>query len=317
MAVALGIFDKHNLRPGSQFGKSLMIGIPFASLIGGVGTPAGSSINILGLTMIEQNGGPRIPFLHWMAIGIPMVIILLPIAAWILARFFPAEIKSVGDISDIQHERSLLGPVTAGEWKVIAIMSAMIVCWILSTWVRAFDTVLVGVVGACIMFMPGIRLFSWKEAEQATGWEALMMIGAVTSLGALSSSSGLAKWLVGSALGGLHEWSVFGILLLISTFTVFIHLMLPVNPVIPAVMIAPIMLLASAVGRNPALYALPVVFTASCAFLLPLDSVPLVTYSKGYYKIFDMFLPGLVLSIAWVIVMSTLVMVIGPAIGLL
>jgi solute carrier family 13 (sodium-dependent dicarboxylate transporter), member 2/3/5 len=317
MAVALGIFEKINLRPGSPFGKAVMIGIPIASLIGGVGTPAGSSINILGLIMIEQNGGPRIPFLHWMAIGMPMVIILLPIAAWILLRFFPPEIKTIGDVSELQYERAQLGPVSGPEWKVIGIMAAMILCWILSTWIRAFDTVLVGVCGACIMFMPGIRLFTWKEAEKSTGWEALMMIGAVTSLGALSSSSGLAKWLVGAALGGLDEWSVVGILTLISAFTVVIHLMLPVNPVIPAVMIPPIMLLATAAGRNPALYALPVVFTASCAFLLPLDSVPLVTYSKGYYKIFDMFLPGFLLSIVWVIVIVILLVTIGPLIGLI
>ena len=318
MAIALGIFDKLGLQPGrSQFGKAVMIGIPIASLIGGVGTPAGSSINVLGLVMIEQNGGPHIPFLHWMAIGIPMVIIMLPVAAWVLLKFFPPEIKTIGSISDIQRERSLMGPIKASEWKVIGIMSAMIVFWILSTWVRAFDTVLVGVCGACLMFMPGIKLFTWKEAQDSTGWDVLMMIGAVSSLGALSSSSGLAKWLVGASLGGLQDWSVLGILALISAFTVIIHLMLPVNPVIPAVMVPPIMLLAAAAGKNPALYALPVVFTASCAFLLPLDAVPLVTYSKGYYRIFDMFLPGLVLSVIWVIVLVAILMVVGPMIGLI
>jgi len=40
------------------------------------------------------------------------------------------------------------------------------------------------------------------------------MLGGVTSIGALSSSSGLAKWLVGSTLGGLEHWSVLGILVL-------------------------------------------------------------------------------------------------------
>ena len=68
--------------------------------------------------------------------------------------------------------------------------------------------------------------------------------------------------------------------------------MLPIAPVINAVMIPPIMVLGAAAGVNPALYALPVIFTASCAFLLPLDAVPLVTYSRGYYRMFDMLPAG-------------------------
>jgi sodium-dependent dicarboxylate transporter 2/3/5 len=65
------------------------------------------------------------------------------------------------------------------------------------------------------------------------------------------------------------------------------------------------------------LFALPVIFSASCAFLLPLDAVPLVTFGKGYYRMFDMLPAGTVLSLVWVIVMTLLLVVIGPLIGLL
>ncbi len=82
-------------------------------------------------------------------------------------------------------------------------------------------------------------------------------------------------------------------------------------------MIPPIMVLGKAAGVNPALYALPVIFTASCAFLLPLDAVPLVTYSKGYYKVFDMFVPGLIISAIWVVLMTAVLLLIGPMVGLL
>ncbi len=58
-------------------------------------------------------------------------------------------------------------------------------------------------------------------------------------------------------LRGLEEWSAVNIVALVSAFTVVIHL------------------------------ALPIAFTASCAFLLPLDAVPLVTYTKGYYRMLD------------------------------
>jgi sodium-dependent dicarboxylate transporter 2/3/5 len=167
------------------------------------------------------------------------------------------------------------------------------------------------------MFLPGIKLFSWKEVQNATGWDALLMIGGVTSLGAASARTGLAKWLAVSVLGGLEDWNIVLVLVAISAFTVAIHLMLPIAPVINAVMIPPIMVLGAAAGVNPVLYALPVIFTASCAFLLPLDAVPLVTYSKGYYKMLDMLLPGVIISIVWVIVMTAILMLVGPMVGLL
>ena len=317
MAIAVGILDKLGLRPGSRFGRAVMIGIPIAALIGGVGTPAGSSIHLLGLVMIEQAGGDRVPFLHWMAIGIPMVAILLPVAAWVLLRLFPPEIASIGDLEEIHDERRRMGPVSRAEWKVVAIMSAMITLWIASTWLPVFDTFLVAVVGAVAMFLPGIGLFTWKEVQQVTGWDTLMVIGGVTSLGQASSQTGLATWLAESALGGLADWNAVALIAAISAFTVVIHLMLPIAPVINAVMIPPIMVLGAAAGVNPALYALPVIFTASCAFLLPLDAVPLVTYSRGYYRMFDMLPAGLVISAVWVVLMTALLIVIGPLVGLL
>ena len=70
-------------------------------------------------------------------------------------------------------------------------------------------------------------------------------------------------------------------------------------------------------GVNPVLYALPVVYTASCAFLLPMDAVPLITYSKGYYRMFDMFRPGVIISVLWVVLMTAMLMLIGPLVGLM
>jgi sodium-dependent dicarboxylate transporter 2/3/5 len=318
MAVALGLFDKMGLVPGqSQFAKAVMLAIPIASLIGGVGTPAGSSVNILGLSFIERYGQVRVPFVHWMAIGIPMVVILVPFAAKVILWFYPPERDRIEGI-DFRAESEAMGPLKAGERKVIAIMSVMLVLWILSSWIRQIDVVIVAILGAAAMFLPGMGLFtSWKQAERGTAWDALLMIGSVTSLGAVSASSGLAKWLVDASLGGIDAWPIAAVLAALSAFIVVVHLLVPVNPAIVAAMIPPIVLLATSTGQNPALYGLPVVFTASCAFLLPLDAVPLVTYGKGYYRMFDMFLPGAVISVAWVALLTVLLLLMGPMLGLL
>ena len=270
---------------------------------------------MLGLFFIEKFGGVRVPFLHWMAIGLPMVIVLVPIAAFILLRFYPPETEQVSGI-DFAAELAAMGRLSTGELKMLAIMTTMLALWIASTWLPQIDIVIVGVFGAVAMFLPGMGLFrSWKEVERATAWEILLMIGGVTALGAASSSSGLASWVVEGALGGLHDWPVFAVLALISAFIVVVHLVIPINPALVAAMIPPIALLATSSGQHPALYGVPVVITASCAFLLPLDAVTLVTYSKGYYRMFDMFLPGLVLSVIWVVLLTILVLLIGPFLG--
>jgi sodium-dependent dicarboxylate transporter 2/3/5 len=318
MAMALGLFDRMGLAPGrSTFAKAVMIAIPIASLIGGIGTPAGSSVNILGLGFIEKFGGVQVPFVHWMAIGMPMVIILVPIAAWVILWCYPPEQERLTGM-DFAAELRAMGRVSSGEWKVLVILATMLVLWIASSWVRSIDVVIVAVLGGAAMFLPGMGLFtSWKQAERGTAWDTLLMIGSVTSLGALSASSGLAKWLVDASLGGMQGWPVALLLAAVSAFIVVVHLVVPVNPAIIAAMVPPIVLLATSTGQNPALYGLPVVFTASCAFLLPLDAVPLVTYGKGYYRMFDMLLPGAIISVAWVVVQTALMLLIGPALGLL
>ncbi|HYE64701.1 MAG TPA: SLC13 family permease, partial [Pyrinomonadaceae bacterium] len=144
MAVALGVLAKMEAAPGSsQLGKALMMGIPIASLIGGVGTPAGSSVNILGIYFIEQYGQVRVPFLSWMAIGIPMVLVLTPLAWWVLVKFYPPEVDSVGEVEEIKSERAEFGPMSAAERKVIALLFIMVVLWVASTWIRQLDVALV------------------------------------------------------------------------------------------------------------------------------------------------------------------------------
>ena len=317
MSMALPLLARIKAVPGqSSFAKALMIGIPFASFIGGVATPAGSSINILAIFQIEQFGKVQVSFLQWMGLGVPMWLILTPIAWWVLMRCYPPELPTIGDPEELRRERAALGSVTTGEKKVLALLSLMLVAWIASSWIRALDTTMVAIAGAVAMFLPGINLLTWPRAQRSIGWDALMLIGGVTSLGAAAGSTGLAKYLVGG-LPDMQLWSAAAVIALISAVTIVIHLPLPINPAIVGVLIPPIALLALDTGQNPALYALPVGFTASCAMLLPLDAVAVITYAKGYYRMTDMLLPGVIISAVWVVVMTALMVWLAPMLGLL
>ena len=216
-----------------------MIGIPFASLIGGVGTPVGSSINILGLFQLEQVANVQVSFLKWMAIGMPTVLLFIPLSWWIIRSMLPAEVATVGDPAELTAERDRLGPLSRAEKKMVGLFLMMLALWMLSSFYPALDATFVAMAGTVVFFLPGVRLLTWKRAEQTIGWGSLMLIGAVISLGEASVRTGLAGYMVG-ALPDMSTWSPMGIVALISAFTVAVHLPLPINPVIITVMVPPL-----------------------------------------------------------------------------
>ncbi len=317
MTLALGVLRKEGLTPGeSNLGKALMLGITIAALIGGVATPAGSSINIMGLVMLSDLGGGTVPFLKWMAIGVPMVLILIPLSWKVLIWFYPPEIEQLS--KPVVFSDGPRKGFSSAEVKVVTILGTVLVLWILSNWFpQKLDVTMVALLGSVLFFLPGIRIMSWKDASRAISWDILLMIGGVTSIGLASRDTGLATWVVTSLFEGVGDINTLWLILGVSAFTVLIHLVVPIGPIVNAVMIPPIVALAIAIDQPPMLIALPVIFTASCAFLIPLDAVALITYSKGYYKMFDMFWPGAIISIVWVVVLTGLILLLVPWLGLI
>ena len=317
MALTLPILSKINATPGqSNLGKVMMIGIPMAALIGGVATPAGSSINIIALELLKSEAGLDVTFLQWMALGLPLTIIIIPVAWFILLKIFPPEVESIGDISEFKKELRTMGSLKDKEKNVLIILSILIVLWVSSSWIKQLDVATVSICGAVAMFLPGINILNWKKVQDSIGWDTVLMIGTATSLGILASNTGLSTWMVTNVLGDAIGWNMVLLIGVISAFTVVVHLPLPLNPAVNAVLIPAMALLAIQTGNNPALFAMPVAFTASCNFLLPLEAVPLVTYSKGYYRMFDMLKPGILVSVAWVIIMTALMFTVAPIVGL-
>ena len=115
-------------------------------------TPAGSSVNILGIHLIEETVNVHVSFVEWMAIGIPMVLVLVPVACCAILWSFPPEVKTVGDVAELSQERLALGPITLAEKKTITLLGTMMVLWIAGSWIEFFDVLIVALCGAIVMF---------------------------------------------------------------------------------------------------------------------------------------------------------------------
>lgn len=66
-----------------NFKRMVMVSLPIASLIGGTATPAGSTVNVMALSLLKTYNGVEITFVQWMGIGVPVSFIAL-LLAWFL-----------------------------------------------------------------------------------------------------------------------------------------------------------------------------------------------------------------------------------------
>ncbi len=82
--IGLALIEKNKCGGGkNNFAKAMMIGIPVAALIGGVGTPAGSSLNVQALGLMQSATGTTLSFAKWAMLGVPTALILL-VVSWVI-----------------------------------------------------------------------------------------------------------------------------------------------------------------------------------------------------------------------------------------
>jgi len=108
----------------------------------------------------------------------------VPLCWRLLLWLFPPEIDRLPfSAADIRQRLDALGPLSRAELWTLATFSTVIVVW-LATPVAAAWTggavnapiEAVALAGGLVLFLPGVRVMSWKEAEHDIEWGGIMLI---------------------------------------------------------------------------------------------------------------------------------------------
>ena len=92
-------------------------------------------------------------------------------------------------------------------------------------------------------------------------------------------------------------------------------IIIPVSPSMVTIMASPLIDFASAAGLAPEIIMLVCGICACDCFLLPLDTVPLLTYGTGYYSITDMVKSSLPAVLILCLLMSAWLPIVGKVFG--
>lgn len=126
IAMAVLIKFRESAAPGDilpqRFGLALMLGLAYAASIGGIGTKIGTAPNLVFAREAVPFLGREIDFATWLRVGLPIVLIALPLVwAYLVHIAAPLPHGGLGHAERLlRTERAGLGAMSRGEWVVLA-----------------------------------------------------------------------------------------------------------------------------------------------------------------------------------------------------
>lgn len=163
--------------------------------------------------------------------------------------------------------------------------------------------------GAFLMLLT--RCVSPEEAYREVEWSALILIGALLSLGAAMESTGAGRYLASQLIWLVGKESPYA--LLSCFFLLTVVLTQAMSNQAAAVVALPIAMQAAAqLGVNPRAFSMMVAIAASCSYLTPLEPSCMLVYGPGRYRFRDFFIVGLPLTVLIYLIAIALVPRVWP-----
>lgn len=279
---------------------ALILGIAYAASTGGIATPIGTPPNVIFMGIYEEHTGQEFDFLQWMKVGVPVVLISLPLMALWLTRNV-----------NLEHKITLpaLGEWRSEEKRTLILFGLTALAWItrkdpFGGWSGLFDITIAGdstvaLVAVVIMFMTpngkGGRVLDWETAKDIP-WGMLLLFAGGIAIAKGFVASGLST-IMGDWLSSMTHLPI--VLVILTICLVVTYLTEITSNTATATLLMPILAVAAtSAGIDPAVFMIPAAMAASCAYMLPVATAPnAIAYGTGEFEIKDMVREGAVLSL--------------------
>lgn len=301
----------------SRFPVGLLLMLTWASSVA-VGVPVGSPPNLIAIGMIRDLTERRLTFFDWMAVTMPLTIVML-LLCWALLRTLYREPAGTGaDLGPWIAQQTLgLGRWSRAQRNVLFVFALACLLWVLPGAVglavsgdaplpRFFEEHLpesvVALLAAVLLFVlptdwrRGEFTLTWRQAARID-WGTIVLFGGGLALGKLMFNTGLAKALGGAALGLVGTQSVWA--LTAAAIAVGVLLSEVASNTASASMVVPVVIaVAQSAGLSPVPPALGAALGASFGFMLPVSTPPnAIVYGSGRVPLREMIRSGIYLDL--------------------
>lgn len=302
--IVLGIIAAFNLPLQSRFSALLMVATIHAASIWNIGIKTAAAQNMVALGFIEKEFGASITWLHWFITAAPYAAIMSVILYFVCMKMLPAEISEVkGGDETVKKTMLEMGSMSPKEKKLLIISLLLIFFWVTEKILHPVSTTASTVIAITLMFMPGINIMTWKEAQAKVSWGTLVLFGIGISMGSALLNTKAAMWIANKLVTemGLVNMGVFAVFAILAAFLIIVHLGFASATAVASSMI-PIMI---AVLKNLNIQGLNMVditmllqFVVSFGFILPVNSPQgILAYATETFSVKDCIKVGLPITI--------------------
>ncbi|ESP88197.1 SLC13 family permease [Candidatus Halobonum tyrrellensis] len=328
----------------SNLQVSMLLGTAYAASVGGVGTLIGTPPNAILATQLNELLDYNISFGQWLAIGLPVVVVTLPIIWYLLThRLYPPEVSDVEGARE-EAERYLAeeGSLDKRGRRVAVIFTVTATLWVVGGFGDLIggyfpDAVAVTLFGGSGMGVGGVEghqgvlyyvmvglaaipalvladTMEWDELVDID-WGTILLFGGGISLAGALESTGATEWIADIVFSSLTDVPIVVVVASVVLLIIFLTEMTS-NTATSAIIIP---LLIGVGGVFSTTLGLPEVaaavflatsgaIAASFAFALPVATPPnAIVFGSGYLKQEQMMRAGIVLNLLMTVVLTGLI----------
>lgn len=318
----------------TALGVGVLLMLAWSSSVA-VGVPVGSPPNLIAIGMLRDLAGRRLTFVDWMAVTMPLTILMLLLCWLILGRryggggaTFPHDPRAWLDA-----ERARLGPWTRAQANVSAVFALAVLLWVLpgvvaivapagaaaSRFLEARLPESIVALGAAVLLFAlpagGGPTLTWRQAADID-WGTVLLFGGGLALGTLMFATGLAPAIGGAAahLTGGGLWTLTA-----AAIVVGVVVSETSSNTASASMVVPVVIaVAEGAGVSPVPPALGAALGASFGFMLPVSTPPnAIIYGSRLVPLGEMIRAGIVLDVAGAALIWLGLRVLCPLLGVI
>lgn len=302
MMIAAVIPFINTLDKNAPLSKALLIGIPAAASLGGMGTIIGSPPNAIAVDAMS-NHGVQFGFLEWMIIGFPVAVILVLLFWVFLINKFVPKVSTIdlAFLKDLDNDNN--SRIFIIKRKIVSgVLLLTLTLWLTGN-LHGIPASAVSLLPIMLLTMLGI--VSGNDVRKLP-WDTLMLVAGGLSLGLAIQETGLAKYYVN--LISNYDLNLYALMIVFSLLTVILSNFMS-NTATTTILIPIAIILVSS---NQVILPLVIGLSASAALFLPISTPPnAIAFSTGKLDQKDFRVGGLFAGIIGPIVIILMVLLMN------